>query len=215
MTKLRFATLALLGIAGACPAAAQHHISCRPVAERTSDLGCWIMAREVFQQLPQGPLYWHLDVYSSHAAAEAAKAPGSTVVEAVGKVWLLTIAGSEWRPRTGSRTTQIGPLPLAATGKHAAVYMETMLPPGFAAPIHRHPGPEAVYPLAGEICIETPDGKIVERPGSETHVIAGGSPMALVVTGGEHHRSLVLILHDASQPAVMPAPVWTPKGLCR
>jgi quercetin dioxygenase-like cupin family protein len=90
-----------------------------------------------------------------------------------------------------------------------------MLPPGFAAPIHRHPGPEAVYSLAGEICIETPDGKIVERPGSETHVIGGGSPMALVVTGGEHHRSLVLILHDASQPAVMPAPDWTPKGLCR
>ncbi|SRR6266571_2698454 len=209
------AILGSLVLAGAFPASAQHHISCRPVAERTGDVGCWIMARQALGQLPQAPLYWHLDSYPTRAAAEADRGAHGTVVEAAGKVWLLTIAETAWRPRAGQRVAQIGPLPVGEAGEHAAVYMETVLPPGFSAPIHRHPGPEAVFPVAGEVCIETPDGRNVERPGGASHVIPGGRPMALTVTGGEHHRSLVLILHDASQPAVIPAPDWTPKGLCR
>ena len=90
-----------------------------------------------------------------------------------------------------------------------------MLPPGFTAPIHSHPGPEAVYAVAGEVCIETPAGKNIERPGGEVHVIPGGQPMALVVTGTQYHRSLVLILHDASQPPIRPVSDWKPQGLCQ
>jgi quercetin dioxygenase-like cupin family protein len=215
MSKLFVAAVAgSLALAGAGQGIAQHHISCRPVAERTAEVGCWIMAREVLHQLPTGPLYWHLDTYATRAAAEADKVGRGKVIEAAGKVWLLIIAGADWRPRGGARAAQIGPLPTGA-GEHAAIYMETMLPPGFAAPIHRHPGPEAIHAVAGEVCIETPEGKTVERPGGESHVIPGGRPMALVVTGREHHRSLVLILHETSQPPIIPVTDWTPKGLCR
>lgn len=216
MSKLLVAAVtASLALAAVSPTAAQHHISCRPVAERTGDVGCWIMAREVLRQLPPDPLYWHLDTYPSRAAAEADKGARGTVIEAADKVWLLTIAEHSWRPRGGQRVAQIGPLPIDGAREHAAVYMEAMLPPGFAAPIHRHPGPEAVYAVAGEVCIETPDGKVIERPGGESHVTPTGRPMALVVTGREHHRSIVLILHDTSQPPVIPVNDWTPRGLCR
>jgi hypothetical protein len=45
--------------------------------------------------------------------------------------------------------------------------------------------------------------------------MAGGPPMHLTATGTETRRALVLILHDASQPATTPASDWTPKGLCK
>ena len=215
MSRFHVAAVAgFLAVAGAWPASAQHHISCRPVAERTAEMGCWILAHEVLRHLPPGALYWHLDSYPTRAAAEADKVGRGTVIEATGKVWLLTIAEAGWRPRGGVRAAQIGPLPTSA-GEHAAIYMETMLPPGFAAPIHRHPGPEAIHAVAGEVCIETPEGKTVERPGSESHVLPGGRPMALMVTSREHHRSLVLILHETSQPPIIPVTDWTSKGLCR
>jgi quercetin dioxygenase-like cupin family protein len=216
MLKTIFTTVVgWLALAGVCPVAAQHHISCRPAAERGGDLGCWIMAREVLQKLPPGAPYWHLDIYPTRSAAEADKGSHGTVIEAAGKVWLLTIAEPEWRSRAGQRAAQIGPLPIGKASEHVAIYMETMLPPGFAAPIHSHPGPEAVYAIAGEVCIETPEGKNIERPGSESHVIPGDRPMALVVTGREHHRSLVLILHDGSERPIIPVDDWKPKGLCQ
>jgi quercetin dioxygenase-like cupin family protein len=211
-------SLGVLGVSAALAAAhaqAPHqHISCKPIAERTGDLGCWIAARDVLRELPPGPLYWHLDTYPSRAAAEAAKGPRGTVIESGGKVWLFTIAREDWRGG-GEHVARVGPLPLGNAEQYAAVYLETVLPPGFSAPIHRHAGPEAVFPIAGELCVETPQGRNIERPGGETHVIAGGQPMALTVTGNEPHRSLVLILHDASKPFAIPAPDWTPKGLCK
>jgi hypothetical protein len=217
MSKIVLVTiLGMLAMAGTiCPAAAQHNISCRPASERTGDIGCWIMGREALHRVPRGPLYWHIDTYPSRAEAEAAKGLPGTIIEAMGKIWLFTIAEAGWRPRRGQRAAQIGPLPVIEASEHAAVYMETVLPPGFSAPVHRHAGPEAVYAVAGEVCIETPDGKTVERPDTENHVIPAGRPMALTVTGNEHLRSIVLILHDASQAAVIPAPEWTPRGLCR
>src|SRR5215203_3442594 len=65
---------------------------CRPVAGRTSELGCWIIAAEPVGNLSKPQTCWHLDTYLTPAAAEVAKTPASTVVEAFGKTWLLTIA---------------------------------------------------------------------------------------------------------------------------
>jgi len=46
-------------------------------------------------------------------------------------------------------------------------------------------------------------------------IVPEGPPMHLTATGTETRRALVLILHDATQPATTPATDWTPKGLCR
>ena len=49
---------------------------CRPIAERTGEVGCWIIASQPVGQLPKVETFWHLDVYAIRAEAEAAKAPG-------------------------------------------------------------------------------------------------------------------------------------------
>src|SRR5574342_821943 len=71
---------------------------CLPVSERAGrDVGCWLIVAEPLGQLPRSEVFWHLDTYPTRAAAEAAKGPRGTVVEALGKVWLFTIAGAGWR----------------------------------------------------------------------------------------------------------------------
>ncbi len=99
---------------------------CKPVSQRTGELGCWITANAALGQLPQRPIFWHLDTYPSRAEAEAAKGPRGTVVESLGKVWLLTIDVAGWRPSRGERVAEIGPLPVSADAKYSTQYMEAI-----------------------------------------------------------------------------------------
>ena len=43
---------------------------CKPVAERTGELGCWIIAHQPVGQLSKPETFWHLDVYVTRAEAE-------------------------------------------------------------------------------------------------------------------------------------------------
>ena len=188
---------------------------CQPVSQRTAELGCWITVSAVLGKLSPQPMFWHLDTYSTRAAAEAAKGPHGTIVESFGKIWLFTIAEAEGRPPGGARVAEIGPLPISADANYTAQYMETIFTPGMTAPAHRHSGPEAWYTLTGETCLETPEGKTVGRAGGAHVIVPGGPPMHLTATGNETRRALVLILHESGQPATTLAHDWTPKGLCR
>jgi quercetin dioxygenase-like cupin family protein len=188
---------------------------CKPVSQRTSEVGCWIIAQEPVGQLTASQTFWHLDAYPSRDSAEAAKGPSGTIVESLGKFWLLTIANADWRPSGGERIAEIGPLPVIAGEKYSAQYMEAIFDPGMTAPAHVHSGPEAWYTLAGETCLETPQGRQIGRAGSEYVIVPGGPPMHLTATGTVQRRALVLILHDASKPATTPVHDWIPKGLCK
>lgn len=176
--------------------------------------GANAIATEVLGELPQTPLYWHLDTYPTRAAAEAAKGTHGTVVESFGRVWLFTIAEADWRPAGGERVARIGPLPLESGGSFTASYLEAATAPGFQTDVHQHAGPEALYTLSGEVCLETPQGKLVGQAGGEPLLLAGGQPMRLTSVGTETRRSIVLVLHDSAQPWKVPASGWTPKGLC-
>jgi len=79
--------LACLGVTLAVSQTAFAQI-CRPVSERTAELGCWITANAALGQLPQPPIFWHLDTYPTRVDAEAARGPRGIVVESLGKVWL-------------------------------------------------------------------------------------------------------------------------------
>ncbi len=80
--------------------------------------------------------------------------------------------------------------------------------------IHSHPGPEAWYTTAGEVCLETPAGKSVGRAGEST-IVPAGPPMHLTAIGTEQRRSLAIVLHQSSHPPVLPIRDWIPKGLCK
>jgi len=184
-----------------------------PVNQRTSEVGCYLTATEVLGVLPEGALFWHLYVYPTRAAAETAKGPGGTVVESFEKVWLYTIAESDWRASGGERIASIGPLPISAGKQYTARYMEAVFTPGMRARIHRHSGPEAWYLVSGVQCLETPEGITVARKG-EGAVVPEGPPMALSSVGTEMRRSVLLVLHDTSQPWITMENDWKPKGLC-
>jgi quercetin dioxygenase-like cupin family protein len=219
--------LSLAGLANGTQSMAQHAQDhslpitagpagvCKPVSQRTSEVGCWILAHEAVGQLTRSEVFWHLDTFPSRAAAEAAKGPHGAVVESLGKVWLLTIEEASWRAAGGERVAEIGPLPVTAGWNYSAQYMEAIFTPGMTAPAHTHAGPEAWYTLAGETCLETPQGKQIGRAGGQHVIVPGGLPMHLTATGKEQRRSLVLILHDASRPPTTIENHWVPKGLCQ
>jgi quercetin dioxygenase-like cupin family protein len=188
---------------------------CRPVSQRTGEVGCWIMVDAALGELPRAPIFWHVDSYPTRTEAEAARGLRGTVVESLGRVWLFTIDVAGWRPHTGERVAEIGPLPVRTDLDYSAQYMEAIFTPGMTAPAHRHSGSEAWYTLAGETCLETPDGTMVGRAGGSHVIVPGGPPMHLTATGTETRKALVLILHDSSQPATTPADDWVPRGLCK
>jgi quercetin dioxygenase-like cupin family protein len=188
---------------------------CKPVSERTGEIGCWITIDAPLGQLPREPIFWYVDAYSTRADAAAARGPRGTVVESLGRVWLFTIEAAGWRSSGGKRAAEIGPLPVLVGLDYSAQYMEAVFTPGMTAPAHRHSGSEAWYTLSGETCLETPDGAMIGRAGGSHVIVPGGPPMHLTATGTETRRALVLILHDSSQPATTPASDWTPKGLCK
>ena len=172
------------------------------------ELGCWIIANAVVGQLPQHPIFWHLDTYPTHAGAEAAKGPRGTVVESLGKVWLFTIEVAGWHPSGGAHVAEIGPLPVSVDAKYSAQYMEAVFTPGMTAPAHRHSGPEAWYTLTGETCLETPEGKMVGR--------AGGPPVI------RHIRNCLKAdpaygkgIADALGIALSDVPAWAKFGISR
>lgn len=191
-------------------------ISCVPVAERAGrTLGCFVLAREDLGKLPGAAVYWHLYSYPTRAAAEAAakKKSSGRVVESFGKVWLLAIGDANWNASGGQRVARVGPLPVSDTARYTAEYMEATFMPGMRSRVHRHPGPEAWYVLAGEQCLETPGHKAVVRAG-ESGVVPEGPPMQLTGLGTSERRSLALILHDTTKPMTTPESEWQPEGLC-
>jgi quercetin dioxygenase-like cupin family protein len=220
--RLGLLTLVALA-AAAAPLRAQTDGTCIPVAERAGrEFGCFITAREELGRVPATAApYWHLDVFPTRAAADAARsstrAARSTVVESLGRVWLFTIAPGAWRPSSagGTRVARIGPLPAVDADSVAAVYMEGVFQPGMHSMVHRHPGVEAWYTLEGSMCLETPAGTLQQRAGEPGVFVRAGVPMMLTGTGTAPRRSVVLILQDATKPRSTPATDWTPRGLCR
>jgi hypothetical protein len=79
---------------------------CRPVSDRTSEVGCWVLSEHPIGELTQSEVFWHLDTYPSRAAAEAATSAVGTVVESFGKIWLFTIAEKGWQAPGGQNVAE-------------------------------------------------------------------------------------------------------------
>jgi quercetin dioxygenase-like cupin family protein len=217
------ALAAVLTAAGAAPAGAQLDPrrgppGCVPVAERQIERGCYIMVEHRLGALPTDvPLHWNIAAYPSRAAAEAARGPRGAVVEALDRVWLMSIAEAGYRAPGGEHVAEVGPLRVEASTPYTAAYMQGIMLPGTETGVHRHPGPEAILTLAGEECMETPAGRLVGRPGGEPVIVPPHVPHRLTIAGTEERRALALMLHDSAQPWAIRTHDhgWTPRGLCR
>ena len=190
--------------------------TCKPVSMRTQEVGCWILADNPLGPLTKPEVFWHLDAYPTLAAAQADKGPRGTVIESFGKVWLMTIEDENWRSPHGNRVAEIGPLPVIAGEKYSAQFMQADFTPGMTAPAHLHSGPEAWFAVGGATCLETSDGRMqISREGSPAVIVPMGLTMHLTAIGTERRRSIVIILHQSSQPPTTMVHDWTPKGLCK
>jgi hypothetical protein len=194
-------------------AADQQLMSCKPAAERTRPEGCWIVANKPIGILTGGAVYWTLDVYPSKESAEKANLGNGVVVQALDKIWLLTVGQPPAMASGGKRLRQIGPLPVKMDESYTAQFMEGILEPGTVSRTHVHAGPEVFYTESGETCLETPAGRQIGRNGTDI-VIAEGTPMELVVSGTQTRRGIVLVLHSSDKPPTTVIADWQSKGLC-
>lgn len=190
--------------------------TCKPASTRTQQVGCWILSDDPIGQLSKPQVFWHLDAYPTRLAAQADKGPRGTVIESFGKAWLMTIEDETWRSPHGNRIAVIGPLPVINGEKYSARFMEADFTPGMMAPSHTHSGPEAWYAVAGQTCLETSDDRMqISRVGGPPVIVPMGLSMHLTAVGTDERRSIVLILHQSSQPPTTMVHDWIPKGLCK
>ncbi len=204
----------LLLLSGTAVAQTEKLESCKPVTERNGPEGCWILGSTPLGRLPDRPVFWTLDVYPDRESAQATSGPGSTVLNALDRVWLLSVGDKPAPSSKGKRMAQIGPLPIKANEEYTAQYRESIMKPGAVSRTHVHSGPEAFYTEAGETCLETPSGKQVSQPGHDV-IVPEGEPMELVATGLEDRRGLVLVLHSSSKPHTTVVTDWHSRGLCK
>lgn len=72
------------------------------------------------------------------AAPNNRKWENSTVVEALGKVWLLSISTQAQAEHQAQRVSRIDPLPIKSGEAYTAQYMEAIIPPGTVSRTHVH-----------------------------------------------------------------------------
>jgi len=182
--------------------------------KRPPSADCAILLQKKFSSLPPGPLVWRFENFSTVKAAQDASTLASVVVEAAGKVWLLTLAAKGGRSKGGALVAETELLPPIPAGpSYNIVVAEADLGPEANVMTHKHSGPETWYLLSGEQCLELPDRAVRARVG-ETMTAPAETPMKLNIVGPGNRDALFLIVHDSSKPFNTFLD-WNPQGLCQ
>jgi quercetin dioxygenase-like cupin family protein len=182
--------------------------------KRPPNTDCAVLAHKNFDALPPGPLVWRFENFPTTDAAQRASTPASAVVEAGGKVWLLTLAAKGVRSKGATfvaETELLPPIPSGAS--YEIVVSEANLGQEANVMTHKHSGPETWFLLTGEQCLELPGGVVRARAG-ETISAPAETPMKLNIIGPTKRDALFLIVHDSSK-AWNTWLDWQPKGLCQ
>jgi hypothetical protein len=165
------------------------------------------LADKKVARLPVGRpgLYWRLETFPSLAQAQAAAGPMGLAAEAAGKAWLFTL-GPKGRPSAGgTKVAEVGPLHTVVAPEYLLRINEASGSSGSITSVHTHPGTEAFYVLAGELCIRSPDG-VARVPAGRTHPGPGGeTPIQLSSCGSTDLHQLIMFLVDATRPFSSPA----------
>lgn len=168
--------------------------------ERRGAEGCTILANRPLLRSPTKPVYWHIDRFSSLEAARKAAGANGVAAEAHGFVWLLTVETKTKKHNDGSHVAWIGPLVLSKANRYSMRVQSSLLSAGGTTPAHAHSGPEVVYVVDGEQCMETP--KAGHRLGAGRGlVLPTGTIHRGRVAGSGARRAFGLVLYDPGQPA--------------
>jgi quercetin dioxygenase-like cupin family protein len=200
------------------PATASHdhltEVACVdvPAGAKRPEFGCFNVGTATGLHFSDPSVYWHLRAFPNRKAADAARSATGIVVEEGGRVWLSEFGARNAAPRGGKAIAVVGPLELPAATSYSAVLSYAVMRPGDNSRVHTHAGPEGWYVLAGEQCLETPDGANRARAGG-TMTVRSNIPMELNVTGTKVRRAFALVIHDAAGQRGTPSD-WKPSGTC-
>lgn len=183
-----------------------------PPGEKRPEFGCFNIGTAKDLQFRRTAVYWHLNVFASREAAEAARSATGIVVEQDGRVWLSEFGTRDSVPHGGEAVAVVGPLHLPPARSYGAVLSYAIMRPGDSSRVHTHPGPEGWYVLAGDQCLETPAGAYRAGAG-QTMTVPPNVPMELNVTGTTLRRAFALVIHDSAQQRGSPSD-WKPAGKC-
>ena len=156
-------------------------------------------------QLPARPLFWRVENFPTLAQAQAAAGPYGLAAESGGKVWLFTLGAPGGSSAGGTKIVEVGPLPPLVASDYVLRINEATGPPGSITPVHTHPGSEAVYVLAGEQCIRTPQGMIRMAVGRAEAGPGADTPLQVSSCGSTGLHALVMFAVDATRPFSSPA----------
>ena len=182
--------------------------------ERRGEEGCTILANRPFVGPSTEKLYWHIDRFDGLEAAKKAAGPDAVAVEAHGSVWLLTVEGLTEDHHGGNHITSIGPLVLPDAKSYFMRVQSSILSPGSMTPVHTHSGPEVIYVVDGEQCMDTQE--VGHRIGAGQFILI---PSDVIhrgrVPGSSSRRAIALILYDADRPASTDLPDSTALVQCK
>jgi hypothetical protein len=180
-------------VVAAASMAQQQALVIRPLAERK------------VAELPSGELYWRIENYPSKEAAQAAVGVWSLVAESAGRIWLFTLGSAGASSPGGTKVSEVGPIARVVATQYLLRINEASGPPGSVTPVHRHPGSEAFYVLAGEQSIRGPHGTLVVTLGTAERGHGAAMAMQVSSSGSTDLQSLVMFVVDATQPFSSPA----------
>ncbi len=166
------------------------------------------IAEKKVAALPTGRpgLYWRLENFPSLAQAQAAAGPTGLAAESAGRAWLFTLAPKGGSSAGGTKVTEVGPLPPVIAPEYLLRINEASgAPPGSITVVHTHPGVEAFYVLAGELCIRTSNGVTRVPAGRVDPGHHAGTQMQVSSCGTTGGSWLVMFVVDATRPFSSPA----------
>lgn len=176
------------------------------------------LAQKKIKTLPAGPLYWRVETFATLSDAKAAVGPDgwnpasvryetttSLIVEAAGKVWVLTLGAKDASTPGGVKLAEIGPVPSVQASEYLLRVNEGTGPPGSETPVHSHPGSEAFYVVEGELGQRTPQGVVRLEAGQGLNGHEPGMAMQVFNSGSIPLTALIMFVVDASRPFSTPA----------
>jgi quercetin dioxygenase-like cupin family protein len=166
--------------------------------ERRGEIGCSLVENKPLPPDLKAPLVWHIDRFTTQAAAKAAVGPTSVAFSAHGIAWLMTIETAATDHHGGLHVAAAALPALPPAEKYAMLAMSAYIPSGLTSRFHHHSGVEGFFVVDGQQCLETADRTYVMNK-EDAIVIPAGIAMRLVATGPTPRRALAVIVYDASQ----------------
>jgi hypothetical protein len=163
------------------------------------------LAEKKVAHLPDGPLFWRIENFSTLEAAQAASGPSGLVAQAAGKTWLFTLGPAGGSSASAAKVAEVGPIPRVDAPQYLLRINEASGPPGSTTSVHTHPGSEAFFVLAGEQSIRGAHGVMRVSVGQPATGHGADTAMQVSSSGTTDLHALVMFVVDATRPFSSPA----------